>query len=201
MFEVGDGDQLYRVRHQSWRRRIDLPISNVKSYWAAVELVPLGKINAYMDFHAFVHDLHDSQKELLIASLSQQQLSKPHGKGPILFTLNCSTMPKDPPQISGPAYDLILPTLRAIQEKQRSAMSLHQLAMRLVYARKLSSTSESPSQLADHRKDAQTSQEARTVHRSLYCYLLSGGSSTISKTLCGPTASISPPVDVRAVLR
>jgi len=101
-------------------------------------------------------------------------------------------MPKSPPQISGPAYDLNSPTLRAIQDKQRSAMSLSQLAMGLVYASKLSPASESRLQLANHHKNAQFLQEAKTVHRSLYCFPLSGVSSKISRTLCVMTASISP---------
>jgi len=69
------------------------------------------------------------KEELVMSGLPQEQLSKPHGQGPIVFALNCNTMPKTPPQVFGPAYDLGSPTLRAIQDKQRSAMSLAELSL------------------------------------------------------------------------
>jgi len=184
----------------------------------ATELDSLEKINSGMDHYILKHIFTTSsyqrctenclmkrkeqcrkrrqsfikQQELLIASLPQKQLSKPHGEGPIFFALNCSTMPKDSPRIFGSTYDLDSPKLRAIHDKQHSAMSLPQLAMGLVYASELSSASESRSQLANHCNNAQSSQGEKTVHRSLYCYPLSGGSPTIYRTLCVPTASVSP---------
>jgi hypothetical protein len=68
------------------------------------------------------------EEELSISNLPKGQLSKPHGEGAVLFALNCNTMPKDPPQRFGPAYDLKSPTLRAIQEKQRLGMSFAELS-------------------------------------------------------------------------
>jgi hypothetical protein len=67
------------------------------------------------------------KKELQVSNLPREQLSKPHGHGPVLFALNCNTMPKNAPPEFGPEYDLKSPTLRAILAKQRSAMSLAEL--------------------------------------------------------------------------
>jgi hypothetical protein len=67
------------------------------------------------------------------SNLPKGQLSKTHGEGPILFALNCNTMLKIPPSKFRPQYDLGSPTLRAIQEKQRSAMSLAELNLSGLY--------------------------------------------------------------------
>jgi hypothetical protein len=67
------------------------------------------------------------KKELRVSNLPREQLSKPYGEGPVLFALNCNTMPKNAPPKFGPEYDLKSPTLRAVLAKQRLDMSLNEL--------------------------------------------------------------------------
>jgi hypothetical protein len=91
-----------------------------KSFWKEVHTAetvnPLGKHNTLGALEYESRKQRRQQHRKLGQSLSrescrcsnlpQEQLSKPHGEGPVLFALNCNTMPKYLSQQFGPGDDL-----------------------------------------------------------------------------------------------